>query len=461
VSRDQEGEVEIAGIDAAVVAEIERETSELLARLIRVDTSNPPGNETAAAQLLDDYLRPHGLAGQIVGEPPERRSFVLRLDGSRPGPTLLLLCHLDVVPAEAESWTEPPFAGVIKDDYVWGRGAIDNKNLAAAYAVAVRRLAAQGADFAGSIVLAATADEEEGSVGGANWLLHNRPDLMRADYVLNEGGGAFMETAGRRTYELDVGEKGTAQFRLTVHGDAGHASAPVRHGNAVVDAAKAILALQAHRPKVSLDALSPEYIAVLVDDPSLRARLYDVATVRDALDELHARDEAAAYALEPLYGLTFAPTVVHSSGAAVNVYPQRVVISVDCRIPVGYGEAEARAEIEAALAGVDARWEIEWIGTVLGNASIYPSPYGDAIARTLTRLVPGAVLAQVHSVGFADSNYVRSAQPDAVVYCFAPSIVEEGAALADRFHGVDERIHVRDLAFQAIFAEQLVKELLR
>jgi acetylornithine deacetylase/succinyl-diaminopimelate desuccinylase-like protein len=452
--------VEIAGVDANVVAEVEQETSELLARLIRIDTSNPPGNETAAAQLLDEYLRAHGLDGQIIGEPAERSSYVLRLDGSRPGPTLLLLCHLDVVPAEAENWTEPPFAGVIKDDYVWGRGAIDVKNLAAAYAVAIRRLAAQGADFAGSVIFAATADEEEGSVGGANWLLHNRPDLMRTDYVLNEGGGGFVETDGRRTYELNVGEKGTAQFRLTVHGDAGHASAPLRHGNAMVDAAEVILALHAHQPKVSLDAVSPEYIAVLVDDQSLRARLYDVATVRAALDELHVRDAAAAYQLEPLYGLTFAPTIVHSSSKAVNVFPQQVVISVDCRIPVGYGEAEAWAEIEAALAGVAARWDLEWIGTVPGNASPYPSPFGDAIARTLTRLVPGAVLAPLHCVGFADSNYFRSAQPDAVVYCFAPSIVEDGASLSVRFHGVDERIHVRDLALQAIFAEQLVGELL-
>jgi len=452
--------VEIAGIDANVVAEIEQETSELLARLIRIDTSNPPGNETAAARLLDDYLRPHGLVGEIVGEPPERRGYVLRLDGSRPGPTLLLLCHLDVVPAEAENWTEPPFAGVIKDGYVWGRGAIDVKNLAAAYAVAVRRLAARGADFAGSVIFAATADEEEGSVGGARWLLRNRSDLVRADYVVNEGGGAFTLAGGRRIYDLTVGEKGTAQFRLTVHGEAGHASVPLRHGNAVVTAAEVIRALHAHRPKVTLDAVSPEYIAVLVDDPSLRARLYDVETVRDALDELHARDEGAARQLEPLYGITLAPTVVHSSSKAVNVYPQRVEISVDCRIPVGCGEAEVSAEVEAALAGVDAKWDLEWLGTVLGNASPYPSPLGDAIGRTLTRLVPEAALAPMHCVGFADSNYFRSAQPEAVVYCFAPSVVEDGASVADRYHGVDERIHVRDLALQAIFAEQLVGELL-
>ena len=114
-----------------------------------------------------------------------------------------------------------------------------------------------------------------------------------------------------------------------MHGEAGHASVPLRHGNAVVTAAEVIRALHAHRPKVTLDAVSPEYIAVLVDDPSLRARLYDAELVSGALDELHERDEGAARQLEPLYGITLAPTVVHSSSKAVNVYPQRVEISVD------------------------------------------------------------------------------------------------------------------------------------
>ena len=164
----------------------------LLSALIRIDTSNPPGNESAVAAFLDDYFRRHGLQGEIVGEPAERRSFVVSLAGSRPGPRLVLMAHEDVVPAAAEQWAEPPFAGVVKDGYVWGRGAIDVKNLLAAFCVVMTRLAEAGRDFAGEVVFVAEADEEDGAIGGARWLCANRPDLVRCDYLLNEGGGEFL-----------------------------------------------------------------------------------------------------------------------------------------------------------------------------------------------------------------------------------------------------------------------------
>jgi acetylornithine deacetylase/succinyl-diaminopimelate desuccinylase-like protein len=130
---------DIAGIDRAVVAEVERETSELLSALIRIDTSNPPGNETQVAEYMAAWFRARGLEGQIVGEPKGRESFVLRLESGRPGASLLLLAHEDVVPANADDWQVPPFSGLIKDGYVWGRGAVDIKNLVAANAVATAR----------------------------------------------------------------------------------------------------------------------------------------------------------------------------------------------------------------------------------------------------------------------------------------------------------------------------------
>ncbi len=132
------------------------------------------------------------------------------------------MAHEDVVPAEAEHWQVPPFEGVVRDGYVWGRGAIDVKNLLATHAVVVRRLAEEGCQFAGELIYIAEADEEDGAVGGARWLVENRPDLVRCDYLLNEGGGEFIELPGDgRLYELHTGEKGTAQFKVIVRGDAG------------------------------------------------------------------------------------------------------------------------------------------------------------------------------------------------------------------------------------------------
>ena len=118
---DEGSSVDIAGIDPAVVADVEAETSELLSRLIRIDTSNPPGDETRVAEFMDAWFREAGLHGEILGEPADRRSFVLRLEGRRPGPSLLLLAHEDVVPANPDDWQVPPFSGLIEDGYVWGR----------------------------------------------------------------------------------------------------------------------------------------------------------------------------------------------------------------------------------------------------------------------------------------------------------------------------------------------------
>ena len=451
-----------AQVDAGVLRETGRETSELLSRLIQIDTTNPPGNETRVAEFLAAWFDEAGLSGEIAGEPAERANFVLRLDGARPGPTLLLLAHMDVVPAEAGNWTVPPFSGEIVDGYVWGRGALDIKNLVAAHAVAVRRLAASGRDFAGTVIYAATADEEEGTVAGARWLARERPDLVRCDYLLNEGGGEFTRLPdGRRMYELQTGEKGTAQFRLTVHGRAGHASVPLRRGNAVVGAANVIRALNDYRPRVTLSAVAPEYVELLVPDAGLRSRLLAEDTARAALGELVASDQAVADVLEPLYGVTFAPTIVHSSGEAINVFPGTVEVTVDCRLPAGWGEQAAREEIDLALSGVDAEWTLDFVGTTVGNASPRESRLRDAIDAVLRAMVPEAVLAPSHCVGFTDSNWFRAEFPGVVAYGFAPFIEEEGKDVWPRYHNVDERIHVRDLGFQALFAERLARELLK
>ncbi len=453
--------VEIAGIEAELVARVERETSALLSALIRIDTSNPPGNESKVAAFLDDYFRRHGLRGEIVGEPADRRSFVASLTGSRPGPRLVLMAHEDVVPAAAEHWTEPPFAGVVKDGYIWGRGAIDVKNLLAAFCVVMTRLAEEGRDFAGEVVFVAEADEEDGAVGGARWLTSQRPDLVRCDYLLNEGGGEFLVMpGGQRLYELHVGEKGTAQFRIVVAGESGHASVPLRRGNAVVGAADVVRALHEYEPRLSLETVPAEYVELLVSDPDLRARLLDEGSARAALAELGARDRRAADLLAPLYGVTFSPTIVHSSGVAVNVFPPSAAVTVDCRMPVGWDQARVAAEVAAALAGVDARWEIEWLGTIEGNASPADTPLRQAVSAVMARLVPGSRVVPVHSVGFTDSNWFRAAFPDVIAYNFGPFLVDDGDAVSPLFHNVDERINVRDLAFQSVFAFELVKELL-
>ena len=195
-------------------------------------------------------------------------------------------------------------------------------------------------------------------------------------------------------------------------------------------------------------------------DPALRARLLHEGTARAALDELGERDRCAADLLAPLYGVTFSPTIVHSSGEAVNVYPGSVVVTVDCRMPVGWSEERVAAEVATALAGVEARWELSFVGTVEGNASPADSPLRDAVTAVMARLVPGSHVVPLHSVGFTDSNWFRAAFPGrrGLQLRAVPGRRRGGGltALPQR-----RRAHrVRDLAFQSVFAFELVKELL-
>jgi acetylornithine deacetylase/succinyl-diaminopimelate desuccinylase-like protein len=436
------------------------ETAELLSALIRIDTSNPPGDETRVAEFLASWLAARGVEGQLLGGLPRRLSYVARLEGRRPGPTLALMAHTDVVPADASEWTVPPFSGAIQDGYVWGRGALDVKNLVAAEALALARLAAAGADFAGTVVLIAAADEEDGDYCGARWLVQNRPDLVRCDYLLNEGGGEFIEVGGRRTYPLTVGEKGTAQFKITLHGDGGHASVPLLNRSAVAEVARAITALAQYETDLSLDFVPALLVERAVADAGLRARLLDPRTARAALADLRASAADVYQFIAPLYGITLAPTVVRAGEDAVNVHPSRAELSVDCRTLPGQDENDARREIDAALDGIDG-WELTWLSVVTGNASPADTPFRTAVDRVMAHLVPGAVVAPTQCVGFTDSNWFRAAFPDCVAYGFGPFVTEDYFAVTGRFHNRDERIAVRDLGFQTTFVEGLVRELLR
>src|SRR6202007_2636089 len=205
----------------------------LLQRLIRVDTTNPPGNETAAAELLREYLEANGLECELIAKVPERANLVARLPGGD-GPSLLFLSHTDVVLAEPAEWSVPPFSGELRDGEGWGRGALDMKSQVAANAVAIASLAREGFQPSGDLIFAATADEEVGDGFGLSWLCDEHPDAVRCEYAVNEGGGDRIELAdGGVVYQATVAEKMSAPFRLLVRGRSGHASMPGIADNAL------------------------------------------------------------------------------------------------------------------------------------------------------------------------------------------------------------------------------------
>src|SRR5690242_14921560 len=220
--------------------DLRAETAKLLADLIRIDTTNPPGNETPAAEHLAAYLAESGVEATLRGRVPERANLVARLPGTGDGPSLMLLGHTDVVLADRSEWSVEPFSGLDRDGWIWGRGALDMKGQVAAEAVAFATLAREGWHGNGDLILCSVADEEVGDGVGAQWVCEAHPELVAADYVVNEGGGERIVHDGRVAYTVCVGEKRCAGFEITVHGRSGHASTPGAADNALVKMAPVI-----------------------------------------------------------------------------------------------------------------------------------------------------------------------------------------------------------------------------
>jgi len=447
------------GLDEHEWQALEDEVLELFTALLRIDTTN--GNESEAARVVQAYLAGNGIESELDGEPPDRQSLMARLDGARPGKTLTMMGHLDVVPADAGEWSVPPFAGVVKDGYVWGVGATDMKNQVAAEAIALARLKRSGAPFAGTVKYAATADEEDGAFCGVQWLCEHRPDALRADYLLNEGmGGLWLPVDGRKVFLLAVGEKAFAQFLIRTRGRGGHGSVPEKERSAVIDLARAVTALGLADPPAIVSGTTARFIDALVPDPALRARLKDPATARAAGAEIRRLDPVVAGLIEPLFGATLTPTVL-SAGKAVNVIPTRAEACIDCRILPEMTSDGLRDYVAEVLDPLGIEWEFEWVDVTTPNASPPVTPLAESIERVLRRDVPDAALAPMTSGSFTDSRWVREAFPDCIAYGFAPYVAESIHAMdGGRDHEPDERILVEDVTYQALFFERLAKDLL-
>jgi acetylornithine deacetylase/succinyl-diaminopimelate desuccinylase-like protein len=408
------------------------EATRLLQELIRLDTVNPPGNETQAAELLRDYLAESGVESELYAKAPERATLVARLPASGDGPSLMLLSHTDTVVADAAGWQVDPWSGELRDGEIWGRGALDMKGQAAASAVALATLAREGFRPAGDLVFAAVADEEVGQGFGLPWLCDQHPDAVRVDYALNEGAGERIELLGRPFYICSSAEKMSSPFRLRVHGRAGHASVPGIADNALVKAAPLIERLAAYRPELRL---GPE-TSVLVEAVAGRP----LAPV-EALELAREVDPAAAELLEPLLSLTLSPTMISASERR-NVVPHVSEVVVDCRLLPGQTQAEVEPLLREVLG--DGDYDFEWIEGRGGTRSPVETPLWEAIESFVAEVDPEASVVPVCVAGFTDSHWLREAF-GTVAYGFFPMRAMDSQVAARLIHSVDERIAVDDL----------------
>jgi acetylornithine deacetylase/succinyl-diaminopimelate desuccinylase-like protein len=405
----------------------------LLQELIRLDTVNPPGNETQAAELLRDYLAESGVESELYAKVPERANLVARLPGSGDGPSLVLLCHTDTVVADAAEWQVDPWSGELRDGEVWGRGALDMKGHVAANAVAIASLAREGFRPNGDLVFAACADEEVGEGFGLAWLCDQHPDAVRTDYALNEGAGERMVLFGRPYYLCSSAEKMSSPFRLRVHGRAGHASIPGIADNALVKAAPLIERLAAYRPELRLGPETDAMIQAVAGQP---------LEASEALELAGEADEAAAELLEPLLSLTLSPTMISASERR-NVIPHLCEVVVDCRLLPEQTQAEVEPLLREVLGEGD--YDFEWIEGRGGTRSPLGGPLWDAVESFVAQVEPEARVLPVPVAGFTDSHWLRDAF-GTVSYGFFPMRTMDPQLAARLVHSADERIAVDDLA---------------
>jgi acetylornithine deacetylase/succinyl-diaminopimelate desuccinylase-like protein len=425
---------------------------ELLGRLIQTNTVNPPGNEGAAQEFLRTMLVAAGFECELLEAEPGRPNLVARLRGAGDGPTLALLGHVDTVRADPEEWSFDPWAGDVADGWVRGRGALDMKGQVAAEVAACVALGESGWRPAGELLLVLTADEEVGGGLGAEWLCEQHPDKVRADFVVNEGGGEVVQLGGRRNYTLAVGEKGIFRMRLRTTGDAGHASIPRIGENALLKLATHISALS-EQPQPMPTPVGEALLEALLGEPFAGEE-----GVRAGLDRVRAEEPALAdFLVEPMLSVTLTPTIAQG-GKKANVIPSEAEALIDCRVPPGYSEEEALAELRALIGEGD--YTVEFSEAVVGNASPLDSPLSDAIRQWVEEVDPGTGIAPIVMPGFSDSNRFRTAFPDAVVYGFWPRREIGLLEAAPLIHGADERVPASDIELSASFFYELPRRLL-
>ena len=449
-----------AALDPAVLRAAGDELVETLQALIRIPSVNPVpldalDGETRAATWIAAALSDAGLEPEILEMVPGRGSVATRLRGDGTGgEPLLLLSHLDVVPAPPDLWTHGPFDGDVSDGYVWGRGAVDMKNLLAMELTVVRMLAAEARAAARNpatdpvpgltrdILFLSTADEEAGGLNGIGWIVQERPELIRAAAAINESGAVATTFAGRRFYPIGVAEKGYAVYRLTVQGTWGHGSMP-REDNAVVRAATAITRLAAQGGPRPTDVMRTFLTGVAGELGGDEARLLRALASEDPrLGEagLDAICEAMpARVIRALLRDTVSPNIVHG-GVKYNVIPGEATLELDCRLLPGTTEEDMRETIIGRLGDLAQHVEVDLVIHAPPVAAPASGDLYDMLASTVIDHDPDGIPLPF-MVPFA-TDAKHTAALDVPTYGFSPLRLDPEERFLERFHGVDERVGV-------------------
>lgn len=438
----------------------EGECTELLQVLIRNACVNDgtigSGNESRSADVLADFLEGPGVELERFEGAPGRASLVARIEGTDPdAPTLLLMGHTDVVPVNADHWSNDPFGGELIDGEVWGRGAVDMLNLTSSMAVATRNLARGDFRPRGTLIYLAVADEEANGSVGADHLLTHEAEHVIADYVITESGGIPLPSPKGIKLPVLVGEKGLHGLRLRIGGTAGHASQPYRTDNALVTAAEIVRRIADFEPRTQIHDIWEGFIGSMGYPDEITGPLLSEDGLDDVLGMLPV---AMARQFHACTHNTYAPTMLRA-GSKINVIPDAVELDLDIRTLPGQGTEEVLAELRLALGDLADSVTFETLTNDPASRSPIDTPLWDTLSRVSKRWYPESETVPFLTVGATDARFFR--RRDSIAYgfgLFSENITFEG--FGAMFHGDDERIDTASLGLSVEMFEMVADDLL-
>ncbi|MGD0645530.1 MAG: M20/M25/M40 family metallo-hydrolase [Candidatus Bathyarchaeia archaeon] len=444
-----------------ILEEVRQEITDLLVDLIRINTTNPPGNETQAAEYIAQYLVKEGFKAEVIESAPGRGNVIAQLKGTGEKPSLLLLSHLDVVAANPDEWTVDPFGGVIKGDYVYGRGAIDMKSMTAIEVLVMKLLKKNNVELKGDVLLAATADEEKGGEEGAGYLLRHHREKVWCPYVINEGGGLAFPSKKGWVFPVQTAEKGILWLKIRAKGTPGHGSTPNMADNAVLRMNKVIDKLGNYQAETLYVPTLKQFLAEIAKhNPELNETfshlLANPKQSEQILDELAKKDRALAEEIRPRTKMTITPTMIHG-GVKENIIPSDCEAVFDCRILPGQSVTETIDLIKGLLKDVGLeKLSFEFLQAHGGSESITETPLYNAITNVLREFESDCGITPTLTTGGTDSRFFR--ESGSICYGFQPMLPDEpNDQLDKRMHGIDERITIENLVYGTTMLYETVK----
>jgi acetylornithine deacetylase/succinyl-diaminopimelate desuccinylase-like protein len=418
----------------------------LLSKLIQLDTTNPPGNEETAVQFIEDLLRKEGIPSQVIAPEPRRANIVARIAGKHPGKPVVLLGHLDVVPAHDEGWIEPPFSGSIRDGFIYGRGAIDMKSQVVGQLISFIRLQRSGTVPERDIVFLATADEEVSGKLGAEYMFQKVDDLGDASFVLSEGG-FIMEEEGRLHARISVGEKQICQFMIRATGKGGHGSMP--HSDSAND--KVVEA--AHRIIGTRLPVTPTRIATRYLDGVLKDRRIGRLRFSNLKEALRDKGFCRFVEEEPVFNALLRNTVTLTmlkSGDKINVIPTEATAYFDARI---FPETKHDAFLKqmARIAGSEV--ELTSVQKTFSVPSSFATPYFRNTEKAIRKMNGPIPVLPFLTTGATDLRHFRARGVPA--YGFFPVRLSEEDHM--RMHNINERISVKNLEEGQLCMDEIIQ----